>query len=125
MPKQSFTPSELEVMSVLWEHGELKPAEIQQHFPRPIKNPALRSLLGILCEKGHVTRKLEGKAYFYSAKTRRQKALKEKLRDLIDNYCNGSVRALLVHLSETENLSKDDIAALKAIAERSNEKSDK
>lgn len=116
MSKPPFTPSELEVMTVLWEHGELKPADIQQHFPRPIKNPALRSILGILCEKGHATRRMEGKAYLYSARTKRQKALREKLRELIDSYCDGSVRALLVHLSETENLSKDDIAALQVVA---------
>ena len=37
-----FTAGEMEVMRILWEHGELKPAEIQTHFPRPIKNAALR-----------------------------------------------------------------------------------
>ena len=32
-----FTAGEMEVMRILWEHGELKPAEIQEHFPRPIR----------------------------------------------------------------------------------------
>ena len=56
-----FTPGELAVMRILWEHGELKPSEIQQHFPEPIKNPALRSYLGILVDKGHVSRRKAGK----------------------------------------------------------------
>ncbi len=37
-----FTPGELAVMCILWKHGELKPSEVQQRFPEPIKNPALR-----------------------------------------------------------------------------------
>jgi BlaI family transcriptional regulator, penicillinase repressor len=34
----SLTPTELEMMTILWCHGELKPAEIQRKYPRPIKN---------------------------------------------------------------------------------------
>ena len=34
-----FTRGELEVMRILWKHGELKPAEIHAHFPRKIKIP--------------------------------------------------------------------------------------
>ena len=65
MPR--FTPGELKVMRLLWEHGELKPAELQGRFPEPIKNPALRSYLTTLVEKGHVTRRRVGKAYYYKA----------------------------------------------------------
>ena len=39
MPR--FTPGELKVMRLLWEHGEMKPADLQKAgFPEPIKNPA-------------------------------------------------------------------------------------
>ena len=47
-----FTEGELEVMQVLWEHGALKPGEIQERFPRGIRNAALRSVLLVLLEKG-------------------------------------------------------------------------
>ena len=67
-----FTAGELRVMQLLWDHGELKPAELQQRYPEPIKNPALRSYLAILVEKGHVNRRKVGKAYLYKAKTPRQ-----------------------------------------------------
>ena len=49
-----LTTAELEVMQVLWEHGELKPGEIQELLERDIKNPALRSILSILVETGLV-----------------------------------------------------------------------
>ena len=68
-----FTPGELEVMQVLWRHGPLKPGEIQRRFPRPIRNAALRSVLLVLLEKGHVTRDKEGRAYRYEARTAAQR----------------------------------------------------
>jgi predicted transcriptional regulator len=85
MPR--FTPGELQVMRLLWEHGEMKPSEIHRLYPEPIKNPALRSYLTILCEKRHIRRRKAGKAYYYEAVTRRQSALRETLRELVDNYC--------------------------------------
>jgi BlaI family transcriptional regulator, penicillinase repressor len=60
MPQMS--PGELKVMRLLWEHGEMKPADLQGRFPEPIKNPALRFYLTTLVEKGHVTRRKVGKA---------------------------------------------------------------
>ena len=55
MPR--FTRGELAVMRLLWKHGEMKPSQIQRLFPEPIKNPALRSYLTILFNKGHVGRR--------------------------------------------------------------------
>ncbi len=112
-----FTPGELHVMRLLWEHGELKPAEIQALHPEPIKNPALRSYLTILVEKGHVTRRRRGKAYLYKAATRRQSAFRATLRELIDAYCLGSTRALLMNLIRSEKLTEADLVELRRLAE--------
>ena len=112
-----LTTAELDVMKVLWLHGELKPADIQQHFPREIKNPALRSVLGILVDKGHVLRRMQGKAFFYKAKTRKQSVFRSALRDLVDTYCDGSTEALLMNLIKKEKLSEEDFAELLRIAQ--------
>ena len=111
-----FTSGELEVMQVLWQHGELKPVEIQNVFPRKIKNPALRSVLAILVEKGHITRKQVGKAYFYKARTRRASVFKSKVRELADQFCDGSMRSLLFNLVDSEKLSTEDIKELEKLA---------
>ena len=112
-----FTPGELEVMQVLWEHDALKPSEIQGEFHRPIRNAALRSVLLVLLEKGHVTRRKVGKAYHYKARTPRQSTLKKMTRRLADVFCGGSSAALIAHLIESEELSEEDIRELKRIAE--------
>jgi len=112
-----FTPGELKVMRLLWEHGEMKPADLQQRFPEPIKNPKLRSFLTTLLEKGHVTRRLVGKAYYYKPTTRPRSAFRSMLGELVDVYCGGSVQALVMNIIRSEKLSEDELLALKRLAD--------
>ncbi len=112
-----FTSGEIAVMQILWEHGELKPSEVQQRFPQPIKNPALRSYLSILVEKGHVSRRKKGKAYYYKAVTKRQKAFRTTVRELANAYCEGSAKNLVLNLIRSEKLSKSELLELKRLAD--------
>lgn len=115
MPR--FTPGELQVMQLLWKHGEMKPSQMHKLYPEPIKDPALRSYLTILMEKGHVSRRKEGKAYFYKAITRQQSAFRSTLRELLDAYCAGSTQTLLLNLIRTEKLSEEELVKLKRLAD--------
>ncbi|MEX0678408.1 MAG: BlaI/MecI/CopY family transcriptional regulator [Pirellulales bacterium] len=120
-----FTPGERNVMRLLWKHGEMRPGEIQNLYPGPIKNPALRSYLTILHEKGHVTRRKVGKAFVYKAVTRRQSAFQKTLRELLDTYCDGSTHALLLNLIRSEKLDHDELLRLARLADLDPRESDK
>jgi len=119
-----FTAGEMEVMQILWEHGTLKPAEIQKLFPRPIKNAALRSYLTILVEKGHLTRRAKGKAFYYRAKTKRESTFRSMLGDLVDTFCGGSTEALLCELLAKEKLSREELLELQHLAQQQSASSD-
>jgi predicted transcriptional regulator len=112
-----FTPGELKVMRILWVHGQLKPSEIQERFLEPIKNPALRSYLTTLIEKGHVTRRRVGKAYYYRAVTRSRSAFRTTLGELVDAFCGGSVRALVMNIIKSERLSDEELLELKRLVD--------
>jgi predicted transcriptional regulator len=116
----TFTPGERQVMRLLWQHGEMRPSEIQERYPEPIKNPALRSYLTILLNKGHVTRRKVGKAYLYKAVTRQRSAFRQTLRELVDTYCEGSTRALLMNLIRSEKLDEQELMRLKQLADEEN-----
>lgn len=111
-----FTDGELEVMRILWKHGALKPAEIQEKFPRSIKNSALRSYLTILLEKGHVVRSLKRKAYYYKAKTKEETAFRSMSSKMVDAFCNGSTKVLIANLIKSEKLSEQELLELKRLA---------
>ncbi len=112
-----FTRGELEVMRILWEHGESKPAGILERFPWELTNSSLRSYLTILLDKGHLARRRVGKAYFYRAKTRRQSAFRGMVHDLARVCCDGSVEALICQLIRSEKLSEEDLLELKRLSE--------
>ncbi len=116
-----FTDGELEVMRVLWAQGETKPAEIRAAFRRPIRDSALRSYLTILLGKGHLTRRKVGKAYYYRANTPRESAFRERLRALVDGFCEGSTEALLFRLIKEEQLSEEELVEVKRLADEADE----
>jgi predicted transcriptional regulator len=115
MPR--FTAGEMEVMRILWKDGELKPAEIQKRFPRPIKNAALRSYLSILHAKRHVARRRRGNAFYYRARTKRESTFRSMLGDLVNTFCEGSTEALLCHLLAAEKLSREELLELQRMAQ--------
>ena len=113
----SFTKGESEIMRILWDYGEQKPSEIQDKYPRKIKNAALRFQLRVLLEKGHVSRHKVGKAYYYKAQTPRTGAFKKMAQRMADIYCRGSSAGLIAELIKTEKLSEEEIQELKKLAD--------
>ena len=113
-----FTAGELKVMRLLWEHGELKPSELQKLFPEPIKNPALRSYLTILIDKGHVARRKVGKAFLYKSITPKRRAFSVMLGELVETFCDGSMEQLLLTLVRKEKLTQEDLDELTRVADQ-------
>ena len=111
-----LSKNELEVLRILWERKELKPAEIQEAFSWAIENATLRSILINLLEKGHVTRCLDGKAYRYEARVPKATLLQATSRALARVFSGGSTKELLMQLVETEDIGPSDIEFIRATA---------
>jgi BlaI family penicillinase repressor len=118
---ERFTKGELEVMRLLWEHGELTATDLQEKFPRSIKNSALRSYLTILLAKGHVARQRKGKPFYYRAKTKKEPVFRSMFSEVVDTFFNGSREALLCRLIKAEALSDEELLKLKKLAEKDDE----
>jgi predicted transcriptional regulator len=103
-------------MKILWEHGELKPAQIQARYSRPIKNAALRFQLKVLLEKGHITRQKIGRAYYYKAETPRQGSFNKMVRRLVEVYSKGSMAGFIAELIKNEKLSMEELQELEELA---------
>jgi len=108
--------NELEALRILWERGELKPAEIQAHFSWPIENATLRSVLVNLVRKKHITRKLQGKAFFYSARVPKSTLLHTVMQTLARVFAGGSHHELVTQLVETADLKAADLKIISQTA---------
>ena len=108
--------NELEALRILWERGELKPAEIQIQFSWPIENATLRSVLVNLVGKGHVSREQRGKAFFYGPRVHKRTLLQSMVRTLAQVFAGGSQSQLVAQLVETGDIKPDDLKLLSETA---------
>jgi BlaI family transcriptional regulator, penicillinase repressor len=112
----SLNQNELEALRILWEHGELKPADIQLRFGWPIENATLRSVLVNLVEKKHITRRLQGKAFFYAACLPKATLLENTVQTLARIFAGGSRQELVMQLLEKSDLKPADLDLLRRTA---------
>jgi BlaI family penicillinase repressor len=112
----SLKQNEMETLRVLWELGESKPAQIQEHFAWPIDNGTLRSTLVNLVHKKHVVRKREGKAFYYSARVPKTTGLQLMMQGLATIFAKGSTRELVAQLVDTADISPEDLKVIRAAA---------
>ncbi|MEA3210806.1 MAG: hypothetical protein QOE70_3863 [Chthoniobacter sp.] len=86
-------------MDVSWRLGHATAAEMQAALPDPPSYSAVRALLAILVEKGHLTRQADGRRYVYAPRAKRETAgagaLRRLLATFFDNSASNLVAALL------------------------------
>ena len=106
-PKSPLTPLELEIMKVLWETGPANVQTVQEKLGRPLAYTTVQTMLNVLHRKGHATRTLKQKAYFYRPSISRRDAAKQAVADVVDRLFSGSASNLVMSLVETKQLSGD------------------
>ena len=109
---------ETQIMDVIFQLGEATAAEILERLPEPPSYSAVRALLTILEEKGHLTHRREGARYIYVPTLSADKAKKSALRHLIDTFFGGSAPQVVATLLSTTDLSKDDLDELGRLIEQ-------
>ena len=108
--------NELETMRILWEADSLKPAQIQEQFAWTIENATLRSVLRNLVEKSLVTRRKQGKAYFYKAKKYRRTQFARTMQRMAEVFAGGSKSGLIFELLKREKLTPEELEELQRMA---------
>jgi len=118
---QHVTDAEREVLRALWDAG---PATIRtladQLYPGGATSEyaTVQKLLERLEDKGHVTRRAEGRQNVFTARVRREELVARRLRDTADELCDGSLTPLLTHLVSTARLSRAELAELRRLVDR-------
>ena len=86
-------------MDVIYASGRATAAEVMEALPDPPTYSAVRALLRVLLEKGHLSFEYDGPRYVYlptvPRNTARQSALRQVLRTFFDGSASEAVAALL------------------------------
>jgi predicted transcriptional regulator len=107
-PLSSLSRRERQIMDLLFQHGRATAVEVQQLLPDPPGYSAVRALLRILEDKGHVTHGQEGSRYVYSPRLDRDKARRSALRHLVETFFDGSAEQAMAALIDTHGRRLDD-----------------
>jgi BlaI family penicillinase repressor len=89
---------ERQIMDLLFQRGRATAAEVQRGLPDPPSYSAVRAMLRILEEKGHVRHEQEGPRYVYVARVDRDKARHSALRHLVQTFFDGSAEQAVAAL---------------------------
>jgi predicted transcriptional regulator len=117
----TLTPLELQIMRVLWRLGDAGVDTICTSLDgrgAPLAPSSVRTMLGILLEKGYVEREKRGRGFRYTPRVRAETAEREILRDVLDRVYGGAVDDLLMGLVKTGLATRDDLKRARKAAKR-------
>jgi predicted transcriptional regulator len=118
----TLTPLELQIMRVLWRTGDAAVEEVctsMNGHGAPLAPSTVRTMLGILSEKGYVEREKKGRSFRYQPRVDADDAEREILQDVLDRVYGGSVPDMLTALVKTGLASRDDLKRARKAAKRS------
>lgn len=114
-PESQLSRRERQIMDIVYARGEASAAEVHQGLPDAPSYSAVRTLLRILEEKGHLRHRTAGIKYVYLPTRPRSQAAKSALRRLLDTFFEGSTSQAVAALLESPD-TRPEPAELERLA---------
>jgi len=108
---------ERQILDILYRNGSAAAAEIQEALPESPSYSAVRALLRILEDKGHIRHEARGGRYVYTPKVSREKARRSALLHLVETFFNGSPEQAVATLLDisARDLSPEELDRMSAL----------
>jgi predicted transcriptional regulator len=113
-PHIDLSRRERQIMDVVYRRGSATAAEITAELPDPPTSTAVRTMLRILEDKGHLTHEQDGVRYVYRAVIDREQARESVISHVVRTFFDGSAEqamATLIDRSASE-LTDAELARL-------------
>jgi predicted transcriptional regulator len=110
----TLTRREREIMDILYRRERATAAEVLEDMTNPPTYSAVRALLRILEDEGHIKHVQDGPRYVYLPAVARSDARKTALSHVVATFFDGSVEEAVVALVESSRakLSKEELERL-------------
>ena len=124
MDEISFTPRELDVMSILWRAGSGTVTEVREALDEDLAYTSVLSALQTLEEKGFVRHESEGRAYRYHPTVAPENAGRSALARIREAVFQGSAELMFAQLVSDRKLKREELERMRRLlAERLEEES--
>ena len=101
IPEEHLSRREREVMEILHRLGRATAAEVRSEMTEAPTDAAVRSILRILGEKGHVGFVADGQRYVYTPTVSSRAAKRSALERVVHTFFDGSTEGAMAALLET------------------------
>ncbi|MDR3698245.1 MAG: BlaI/MecI/CopY family transcriptional regulator [Candidatus Sulfopaludibacter sp.] len=111
---------ERQIMDILYQRGKAAAAEVREAMPDAPSYSAVRAMLRVLEDKGHVKHQAEGLKYVYVPTVARDKAKRSAVKHLLDTFFKESpeqVVAALLDVSSTR-LTREELDRMSEMIEK-------
>jgi BlaI family penicillinase repressor len=111
---------ERQIMEILYQRGKASASEVREAMEDAPGYSAVRAMLRVLEEKGHVKHQAEGLKYVYVPTVARDKAKRSAVKHVLDTFFGGSpeqIVAALLDVSSTR-LTADELDRMAELIEK-------
>jgi BlaI family penicillinase repressor len=111
---QELSRRERQIVDILYSQGRSTAAEVQAALPDPPSYSAVRAMLRILEEKGHVRHEQDGPRYVYLPTVARDNAKRSAMHHMLRTFFDGSAEQAISALLDdaSTNLSEAELDRL-------------
>ena len=117
---QELSRRERQIIDILYTRGRATAAEVRATLPDPPSYSAVRAMLRILEEKGHIRHDQDGPRYVYLPTVARDSAKRSAMRHMLRTFFNGSAEQAISALLDdsTAKLSDAELDRLARLIEQ-------
>ncbi len=111
---------ERQIMDVVYRLGRATAADVLAKIPDPPSYSAVRAMLRVLENKGHLRHVLEKKSYVYAPTLPRTRASRSALQNMLKTFFDGSTEkavAALLEISRSD-LTDEDLERLSRLIDQ-------
>ena len=111
---------ERQIMDILFQQGKATAAEVRERMADAPSYSAVRAMLRILEEKGHLRHENDGLKYVFIPVLNREKAKRSAVKHLVDTFFHDSPEQVVAALLDVSarKLTDADLDRMAAIIER-------
>jgi predicted transcriptional regulator len=121
-PKKSatLTEAELRLMKILWERGESTVNEIAEALPKQsaLAYTSVLTTIRILEQKGYVSHRKEGRAFYYTPVIAEEEASQFEVRHVLSRFFGNSRERLVLSLLGDGDVTPEELERLKEAISR-------
>jgi predicted transcriptional regulator len=111
---------ERQIMDVVYRLGRASATDVLAQIPDPPSYSAVRAMLRVLENKGHLRHVLERKSYVYSPTLARTRASRSALQNMLKTFFDGSTEKAVAALLDISgaDLTDDEFARLSRLIDQ-------